>query len=261
MTVITSKPVAVHVNKVGDKSSLFSFKGRNAVVRNAAFAGIASCAYAEGLSRATVISQLRMALGAKPSADEIAATRIEYIVGRVAVRLVSADLPNADMPVVERIAFARKLVTSYAAPLKDGVKARKLRKGQEGRRTVSQHKAIRASEEAWSVVLAELGLGGAQTQEQRAANNATKGKRAPAMAGSTKRGKGDTTSGAITHSELVKPDGPMTKEAACTYLASMSATMLAFCNKHAKIVPLDYGTAVRSFKASIDAAAKAEKAK
>lgn len=221
----------------------FAFKGRNAAIRNTALAGIASLAYVEGKSRADTIAQLRLTLGSKPTVDEVNAAKVEYIVGRTAQRLATPDVPRADMSVADRIAFARDLVTLYAAPAQDGVASRKLRKGQKGRRTVAQHKVVRASEEAWSQLKAELGIGAAQTQGERNAK-----KRAPAMKGSTKRGKG----GAVpTHGELVKAPAPLSAGDACQHIVSQAAMLLAFCNKYAKLMPAEYGASVKRFHGAI----------
>lgn len=122
----------------------YAFKGRNATLRNTALAGVATLAYIEGKSRADIIAQLRIALGKSPSPAELAGAATEYVIGRVAQKL-----GNSAKPIADQMAFARQLVTQYAAPVKDGVKAKALRKGQLGRRSPEQHKAIRAAEGVW----------------------------------------------------------------------------------------------------------------
>ncbi len=234
----------------------YEFKGANKVIRGAALAGVASCAFVEGKARADMITQLRIALGTKPSDADLLAVRAEYIIGRTAQRLSSADLPKPDSTVAERISHARALLNVYAMPVKDGVKARPLRKGQMGRRTISQQTVIRNAEAAWSLVKAELGHGAAQTQATKNAKQTRK----PRMAGTTNTG--DKAGTGITHSELVasKDGGPLTAKDACNYIDSMAATMLAFCNKHAGIVPTNYGLSVKRFHGAIVAAAKEVKA-
>lgn len=231
------------------------FKGANKLVRTTALQGVASLSYAEAQSRGDIIAQLRLVAGKSPTDADIATMRAEYIIGRVAQRFADADLPKAGLSVADRIAHARNVVTSYAAPAKDGVKANKLRAGQTGRRTVAQHKVIRAAEEAWSGVKAELGFGAAQTQAER---NKAKAKRAPQM--SKEGAKASTVGTGITHTELVKSDGPMDKATACQYLESMAATMLAFCNKHAAVLPTDYGMSVKRFNGSMSTLGKARTA-
>jgi hypothetical protein len=226
----------------------YSFKGANKAVRDAALAGIASCAYVEGRARADMIEQLRLALGKKPTDADINAIRTEYIVGRTAQRLTPSDLPKVDATIADRITFARALLNSYAMPVKDGVKARPLRKGQLGRRTVAQQTVIRNAEAAWSLVKAELGFGAAQTQATKNAKQTRK----PRMAGASSAGTG------ITHSQLVRSTdgGPITAKDACGYIDSMAATMLAFSNKHAAVLPTLYGLSVKRFHAAIADAAK-----
>lgn len=233
----------------------YTFKGANKLVRDTALAGVASCAFVEGKARGELIDQLRIALGKKPSDADLIAVRSEYIVGRTAQRLADSDIPG-DKSVAGRIAFARALLHRYAMPAKDGIKARPLRKGQEGRRTVAQQTVIRNAEAAWSLVKAELGHGTAQTQADKNAKQTRK----PRMAGTTSTASSAGTG--ITHSELVasKDGGPLTAKDACNYIDSMAATMLAFCNKHAAIVPTNYGMSVKRFHGAIVAAAKEVKA-
>lgn len=253
MTVIaTARKLAAPV-KASAAPKPHTFKGKGKDVRTAALEGVASLSYAEAQSRGDIIAQLRIVAGTKPTDADIATMRAEYIVGRVAQRFADADCPKAGLSVAERIAHARNVVTSYAAPAKDGVKANKLRAGQLGRRTVAQHKVIRAAEEAWSGVKAELGFGAAQTQSER-----NKAKRAPQM--SKEGAKASTVGTGITHTELVKSDGPMDKATACQYLESMAATMLAFCNKHAAVLPTDYGMSVKRFNGSMSTLGKARTA-
>lgn len=232
--------------KTNTAPKAFAFKGHNKELRTTALAGVASLAYAEAQSRTAVIARLAIVLGKKPSADELAAAQTEYVAGRVAQRMSAADFPKGDMSVADRIAFARSLVTQYAAPVKDGTKARKLRSGQLGRRTVAQHKAVRAAEETWSLVKAEIGFGAARTQ-------AEKNKR------STKSNPVRGAKGAgVTHSELVKADGPMTQEAAREYLDGMGRTLEMFAKKHAKLLGIDRATACGAFNSAMLKAAKLE---
>jgi len=236
------KPViADAVAKAIAPTAPYVIKGRNALVRNTALAGVASLAYAESLSRAALVSQLKLALGKTPTAPELAGAMNEYVVGRVAHRLADGDCPKAGMSVADRIAFARVVVTQYAGPAKDGVKAKGLRKGQTGRRSIAQHKAVRAAESAWSLIKAEL-VEGSTTQTL-----AQKNKRAAAMKGTTARGAKAATP---THSELVKgtsADAPKSAADACERVATMTATLLAFTNKHAALLPAAYGQSIKRF--------------
>lgn len=231
----------------------FAFKGRNAMVRNTALQGVAAFAYAEGQSRADMVARLKVTLGNKPTADEVKAVALQYVIGRTAQKIASSP-DNKGKSAADLIAFASQLVTIYASPLKDGVKAKSLRKGQLGRRTPEQHRAIRASEEAWSQLKAEVvpALSTAKTQSER--NAAKRGTNAtPARGADKSKGKAGT---GITHSELVKPDGkPIDRKAATDYYVSMAATLLAFNNKHAKVSTTGFGQAIRAFKKAVDAEA------
>lgn len=242
ITVVTK---TVRAPVVSDKKAAiiaptprYVFKGRNALVRNAALEGIASLAYNEGKSRADVIAQLRIVLGKKPTAPELGAAALEYIVGRVAQKL-----PFGGRTVVEQLAFARQRITQCAAPVKDGVKPKALRKGQVGRRTPEEHKVIRAAEGAWYLVNAELGFGASQTQ-------AEKNKRQAAMKGSTARGK---ASPAPTHGELVKSTAtpPASADEACKMVMQLASSLLAYSNKHANVLPAAYGQSIKRFHGAI----------
>lgn len=248
MTVTTttrpaSRPAIVTVDANSRKNAPaapFAFKGRNALVRNAALAGIASLAYVEGKSRADVITQLRITLGKSPTPAELAATALEYVVGRVAQKL-----GDNSKPIVEQLAFARQLVTQYAAPVKDGVRAKALRKGQLGRRTPEQHKAIRAAEGVWYLIAGELGFGASQTQ-------AEKNKRQAAMKGSTARGKASTVP-TPTHGELVKSTAtpPNNADEACKMVMQLASSLLAYANKNAAVLPAAYGQSIKRFHGAI----------
>jgi len=140
-------------------------------------------------------------------------------------------------------------------PVKDGVKARPLRKGQLGRRTISQQTVIRNAEAAWSLVKAELGHGAAQTQATKNAKQTRKARTPSSGTSTSKAGQG------ITHSELVSKDGgPVTAADAISYINSMAATLLAFSNKHAAVIPTNYGQSIIRFHGAIAQCAKDVKA-
>lgn len=223
-------------------TSPYQFKGKNATLRNTALAGLASLAYVEGKSRADVIAQLRIALGKSPTPADISGAALEYVVGRVALKLADSKLS-----IVDQIAFARQIVTQYAAPAKDGVKAKALRKGQLGRRTPEQHKAVRAAEGVWYLVNAELGYGASQTQ-------ADKNKRQAAQAGTTKRGK----AAAPTHSELVAgPKLAANADESAAMVMQLASSLLAYANKNAATLPTEYGMSIKRFHGAIAALDKA----
>lgn len=244
MTVITETArIAV--------SPVITLKGKGKAARELAFMQVAPLAMIDTLGRADMIANLRIALGSNPSEGELKTAQVETTIGRVAARLPVAELPKGCTDDSARLEFARDLVLFYAAPAQEGKQARKLRAGQKGRRSVTQHKVIRAAEEAWSQIKAELGAGAAQTQAERNKAKA-KATRAPSMAGS---GKGASKDAVPSHSELVQPGKPLTADDACAYVTTQAATLLAFANKNAKLLPTDFGAAIQAFKSAINAAA------
>lgn len=227
-------------------------RGKDVAARNAAYVAIAPLSFWDSKGRAELIDAIRAALGAKPDETALLAARTEFVIGRYAARFAGfvADVSQGD-----RLERARTVVTSYAAPPKDGVRANKLRAGQTGRRSPAEHACVRASEEAWSQVKAELGHGAAKTQAVKDAAKRTRGA-SPSKDGMSKA----PAPTPVTHTELVKADGPMTAADACAYVEQMASTLLMFCNKHAKVMPTNYGTMVKAFKSNVDAAAVVRKA-
>lgn len=218
--------------------------GKGAQARKLAFVDIAPHAYSEAVSRVAVIASLKVALGKTPSESDIRVAKGEYVIGRSAARLAVSDLPKGTATAIDKLNVARELVELYAAPPKDGVATRKLRKGQKGRRTIAQHRVIRAAEEAWSQVLAEVGVGKAQTQGER---NAKKRNPAPQMAGA-RGGKASKE----TLSQLATPAKPLTADDACGHVVLQMAALLAFCNKNAKLIPAGLASAIIAAKKAVD---------
>jgi hypothetical protein len=234
-------------------SPVIVLKGRGKALRELAYMQIAPLSFIENISRVESIANLRSALGVKPGEAEIAAAQSEWIIGRVASRLPAGEFPAGTNDDDAKLEFARKVVLHYAAPPKEGAAPRKLRAGQLGRRSATQHKVCMAAKEAWSQVNAELGHGTAKTQAERNASKATRSTNANAVRGD---GKG-ATGKAPTHGELVAAPKPTSEAEACQYVESISSTLLAFANKHAKKMPVDYGAAVQAFRTAILAAANA----
>lgn len=227
---------------------VITLKGKGKAARELAYMQIAPLAMIDTLGRADMIANLAKALGNAPTEAELKTAQTETTIGRVAARLPAGEFPNDCKSDDAKLEFARKLVLHYAAPAQEGKAARKLRAGQLGRRSAIQHKVIRAADEAWSQIKAELGLGKAQTQQER--NKAKRSTNTNPVRGD---GKGKGT--APTHSELVSGSAPKTSDEAHAYIDSMAATLLAFGNKHAKLLCLDYANAIQTFKTSINKAA------
>jgi hypothetical protein len=228
------------------------FAGKGMAARQTALMSIAALSYSEESTRAAALVAARKVLGNAPTEAQLAATRLEYTVGRVAARLPVSELPRGKTSEGERLDHARALVTQYAAPVKPGAKAYKLRKGMLGYRTELQHRIIRAAQEAASQFLADAGVGKAQTSKAR---NAAKATRAPSMAGS---GKGKTAKPAApSHTELVKPAAPVTADDVLAFFGQQSRMLSDYANRHAKVTPTDAGEAVAAFRKAIVAAANA----
>lgn len=204
--------------------------------RKSAFMAIAPNAFSEAQSRAASIANLQTAIGKSPSEATLAAAKVEWVIGRAAFRLPAVEYGKGMAgDTMAKLLFMRERVTDYAAPVKEGAKAKKLRAGQKGRRTAMQHRVIRNAEEAWSQVLAELGLNNAKTQGER---NAAKNTAAPSMAGS---GKGKAKEAALpAHAALVTPAKADTPTAFAGQIVHMLDTAVKYANKNAKVMPLEF---------------------
>lgn len=227
---------------------VITLKGKGKAARELAFMRIAPLAMIDVQCRDDLIANLAKALGASPTEAEVKTAQIETTIGRVAAKLPASEFPRGMTDDSDKLDHARDLVLHYAAPAQEGKAARKLRAGQKGRRSITQHKVIRAADEAWSQIKAELGLGKAQTQQER--NSAKRSTNANPV-----RGDGKGKAATPTHSELVTPAKPTTADEAHAYIDTQAATLLAFANKHAKLLCTDYGAAVQAFKSAINKAA------
>lgn len=235
-------------------SPVIALKGRGKVQRELAYMQIAPLSFVENISRVESIANLRAALGASPSEAELKTAQVEWCIGRVASRLPAGEFPKGCTSDDAKLEFARAIVLHYAAPPKEGAKPRKLRAGQLGRRSPVAHKVIRAAEEAWSQVKAELGAGNAQTQAER--NKAKAAKRSTNANPVRGDGKGADKSASTTAPQLTnaKVSGP---EEVRRVIETAAATLLAFVNKNAAHTELAYGEAVHNFSSAIMTAKKA----
>lgn len=231
------------------------FTGKGSEARLNAFHSIATLSFIEDGARAKTIAALQSVFGKSPTDAQIKAAAAEWVIGRVANRLVSVT-----DDAMARLDHARNVVLHYAMP-STAAKPGKLKPGQLGRRSEVEHKAVRAANEAWSMILAETGFGAAKTQKEK--DKAKRSTNANPVRGS---GKVSLAKGATPdHSELVKAPAPVDADEACNFLLSQSSTLNAFVNKHAKKLPTAYGAAVMAFRSAILAAendrqlAKAEK--
>ena len=216
-----------------------SLKGRGKAERERAYANIAPLSFVENISRAESVANLRKALGTAPSVDELKAAQIEWTIGRVASRLPASELPKDCTASNAKLQHVRKLVLQYAAPAKSA-KA-KLRAGKIGYRSEGQHKAIRAADEAWSMIKAEIGLGTAKTQKEKDVQKKTRATNANPVRGASKGDAKPSPESVPTHAELVKPAAPVSSDDYVRHMSSQLAALVAYDQKHARKRPTTHG--------------------
>lgn len=235
--------------KATKRAPLAKVTGKGASARLDAFEAIAPKAYVDGMSRAELMASINIALGLAPTEEQLESAKREYVIGRAAQRLADGEYPKANMAGGDKLHFMRSLVTQYAAPTPDGKKAKALRNGQIGRRSIAQHKAIRAAEEAWSLIKAETGYGQAMTQSAR---NASKSDASKSDANKAARGTKAPGVAAPNTTQLATPAKALTADDACQHVATQLATLQLFCNKNAKLIPAGLGAVVIAAKKACD---------
>lgn len=239
-------------------ASLLTFTGAGKAKREKAFSAIAKLAQLETTSRDALIADCKAALGTAPSDPEVAAVRLQVQIGRVAGKITRKHLATPAQVAAydaDPLAFALDLVTKYAAPPKEGAALRQLRAGQIGRRTVAQHQLVRASDEAWSKLAADIGIGGAET---RAAKKAKENKRAARTADTkseTKAAEFGKDTGKPDHATLSQAVKPLGADDAVQHVTSQASALLAYANKYASVMPAGMGAAIQAFKAAVNKAA------
>jgi hypothetical protein len=221
---------------------IVALKGKGKAARELAYLKIAPLSFVENISRADTISNLRIALGNAPSPVETQAAKDEWCIGRIACRLPDSEFPKGCTSSADKLEHARKLVFDYALPAKQGGKA--LPKGKIGRRTEVQDKAIRAANQAWSMIAAELGLGKAQTQSE--ADKKKSAKRATNANPVRGKGKADAQGSQLvsapTHEELAsKPAMPVSSDDYVRHVTSVISTLVQYDAKHARKRPTTHG--------------------
>lgn len=215
---------------------------------------IAPRAYSEATSRAHLIAAIKTAGGTNPDKARLASLKREAVIGRITARLPVSAFPKSAKETADKMEHARALVCDYVSPdVKD------LPKGKAGRRTDVQHKAIRACDEWWSKLLAEVGFGKAKTQaqadkqkKQRAATNT--GANANPVRGADKTDDKTPAATTPTQEAMKTPKSKMSPVDACAHVERLASELLAFANKYAAALPGDYGAAIQTFKTSINTA-------
>lgn len=227
-------------------TALVKITGRGKAERELAFMSIAPASFSAEQGRAHLIATLDKALGDNPTDEQKDVAKREYVIGRATSRMPAGEFPKGCGDAASRMEHVRKLVCEYQAP-STAVSGRvpKLRRGKIGWRTAIQNRVIRNAEESWSLIAGELRIGQARTMAEK--NSRQKDKRAPHH--------NSKASDKPSHAELVQPAKPLTPDEACQHIVTQAAALLAYANKHAKLLPADFGKAVQQFKAAINKAA------
>lgn len=244
MTTSTTTRARSNADKSAPASTrpIVNLKGKGKAARELAYLKIAPLSFVENASRAETISNLRAALGNAPSPVETQAAKDEWCIGRIACRLPDSEFPKGCTSSADKLEHARVLVFDYALPAKQAGKA--MPKGKTGRRTEVQDKAIRAANQAWSMIAAELGLGKAQTQsEADKKKSAKRATNANPVRGKGKAGpQGAQLVSAPTHEELAsKPATPVSSDDYVRYMTSAISTLVQYDAKYARKRPTTHG--------------------
>jgi hypothetical protein len=190
----------------------------------AAIKSLAVAAFAFARNRKAVI-----ALVQKTGATDEA--RREFIVGHMAHSLNG----KAVTPSTTMLAKAGEVLDMAGHASKS-----KLKKGQ-GRRNATQEKAYGAARKAWHLIVKEAGV--APADNRGGANN--KGK--------TKTGTNEAAPKAPPVATPEAMPKASDRETAMAFLNQQAAMLLAYVNKGAKHVPMDFAMAVKAFhKALVD---------
>ncbi len=250
--VLKARPASINIEKAD------FIKGVNADARKSAYWSIAPNAHAEGVSRATGLTNFRAALGTMPKGYDIAkplttpahtaftvtlnASKVEWLAGRACSRMPAGEFPKDCEETIARIDHVRALILNYASPEAKSIK------GKAGKRSVIQHKVIRAAEQALSVFLAELNLSTAAKQSET-----DKKKRSTRKSAA----RGNPPS----HSALVAADKPLTADDAHAFLDRQALMLADYCAKNAAKISTDYGSAFKRLVTDLAAAGKARDAR
>ena len=226
-------------------------KGAKAKAQTVAFFEIAPAAFSIESGKRHYVVTIGKALPDDKARNDKALVKLarqETIVGVATARMPAGEFPRGCKDDVARMNFVRELLTSWCAPDTVNMSAK-----HKGRRSEVQQRVIRNAEQRASVYLAEVGAGTAQTDKQTNAKaRQTKGSQ------SQTKGKADNAPTPPSHSELVTPPKPETRDDALLFLTKQARMLQDYANKHAKVLPTDAGTAVSGFLKAMNAANNAE---
>lgn len=211
-------------------AGIVSLKGKGKAQRELAYVKLAPLAFIDSQSRGELISTLRNALGSNPSDVEVEAAKQQVRIGRIASRLPANVYPdNVAGNVPALLAWVTTQMRDYAAH-----DAKKLKPGQQGRRSEAFDKAMAASREYLSQIMAEVGTGNAKTQKEKNDQKATRATNANPVRGDGKGAKPG-------HAELVKPTAPANGDDYVQHMQTQMASLTGYDQKYAKARPVEYG--------------------
>lgn len=220
-----------------------------------AFLDIAPRAYSEAVSRGELVRAIKLAAGEEPSKARLAELKQEAVIGRLTARLPVSAFPKDATETADKMEYVRSLVCNYVSPT-----VKELPEDKLGRRSETQQKAIRACDEWWSKLMAEIGFGSGKKQseadaqkKQRLAGGAPNtGANNNPVRGADKAS--DKPAPSPTQEAMKTPKSKMSPVDACAHVERLASELLAFANKYAAALPTDYGMAVQTFKTSINTA-------
>ena len=219
--------------------------GKGAKARTTAMFEIAPAGMNAETGKTHFVDVMRKAAAGTSDKALLKLIRQEAIVGIATARMPAGEFPRGCTSPDARMNHTRLLFTSFASPDVVNLNAK-----QQGRRTELQHRVLRNAEQRASVYMGEIGAGSAQTDKANNAKRKTAGSQtqsAPAKGA------------APTHSELVaKPAKPADREAAHLFITQQARMLQDYCNKNAKVIATDMGTAITNLTKAVNAANNAE---
>ena len=211
-------------------AGIVTLKGKGKQARELAYVKLAPLAFVDSQSRGELIATLRNALGSNPSEAETEAAKQQIRIGRIASRLPLNVKPDGlDVPAL--LDWVAIQMRDYAAH-----DAKKIKPGQLGRRSEAFDKAMAASREYLSQIMAEVGTGNAKTQKEKNDQKATRSTNANPERGADK-GKDKAKP---SHAELVKPAAPTNANDYIQHMQTQMSALTGYDQKYAKTRPIEY---------------------
>lgn len=227
-----AKPAA----PVAERKADYAFTGRNASARQMALSTVSVLVMVESQSRDAVIDACVKAAGKAPTPSDVAAIKLQLVIGRLASRMPASGFPSAKLDGPAKLAFAERLALNYAMPVAEGKTAGALPKGMIGRMTDLQWKAYRAAKEYANLIAADCGWTDREGQKAKNDKQQAKAKasRAPHHNASQDKAKAD----------ISQPAKPTTAKDVTGYLVVQLNVLATYVRKHAAIVPGEAGAII-----------------